>query len=93
MKSVKEELIKVELIADKEDCIELKCTVVKTIFMEMFGSWEFQKGVENAIAQRLINEMPLEILNQLRSKIDLEVVAKLATVETAKGLMEMRRRE
>ena len=53
------------------------------MLMNMFSEYDFKRNVEDYLAKRLVAELPIETLNQIRNKIDLDSVAKLGTVYMA----------
>ena len=84
MSDIKEELIQVRMVEDSQDGVKIECTIKKILFVKMFGSWDFQKELERQVIMKIINEMPIETINEVMGKVDLNHVAKLVTFEMSK---------
>ncbi len=78
-----EKIVSVEVVGTTENGVEMKVVIEKIEYLGMFSSYDFQKRVEDLIANKIVANLPLETLNEVIKKIDLEAVAKLATIDLA----------
>lgn len=84
MSELKDELVEVTGFRNTDDGVELMLVMKSSVLKSMFSRYNFTKEVESLVAKKLVDNLPMETLNTITNKIDLDAVAKIATLEMAK---------
>lgn len=78
---LREELVKVTMVKDEDEGVTLELKIDKVLFIKMFGSWDFQKEVERMVCKKLVDNLPIEKMNEILNKIDTNSIAKAVALD------------
>lgn len=76
-------IIEVKFVNNDKDKILFEVTIQNKDFISLCDSYDFKQTLERAIAERIIKELPIEKINEITNRLDLNAIAKIATVELA----------
>lgn len=71
-----EEVVEIKSVTQDNGNVKMEIVIKKTAAIEMFGSYDFQRNLEQLMAKRIVDNFPIEKLNEIQSKIDINAVAK-----------------
>lgn len=78
---IKEELVEINLAKQQpEGSVLFECRIDKQLFFRMFASYDFQKKIEEMVAERIVEDFPIEELNKIQSRIDVNAISKGVTI-------------